>query len=106
LDEETAGLPGITRESVDERRRAGTLLAVRVGCDWRYPACQFQDGEVDLGLTDAIRGLAPHGQWVTLDLLPAPDAVLEGRTPLQALREGDCATVLRLVRAGQDNGFA
>ncbi len=103
--EEAARLLGITRETVDERRRAGTLLAVREGSDWRYPACQFRDGEVIPGLTEVVRGLAREGPWVTLDFLLAPDTVLEGQTPLQALRDGDREEVLRLVRASRGDGF-
>jgi hypothetical protein len=47
--EEAGQILGITRQAVDKRRRAGTLLAVREGSDWRYPACQFEDGEVVAG---------------------------------------------------------
>ena len=36
-------LGGISRQAVDKRRRAGQLLAVRVGNDWRYPAIQVED---------------------------------------------------------------
>ncbi|WP_052764144.1 hypothetical protein [Microvirga massiliensis] len=94
-----------TRQVVDERRRAGTLLAVRNESEWRYPACQFQDGEVVSGLREVVRGLAREGPWVTLDFLLAPDTVLEGKTPLQALRDGDREEVLRLVRASRGDGF-
>ena len=43
--EEAGRTLGITRQAVDKRRRANTLLAVREGSDWRYPACQFHQGE-------------------------------------------------------------
>ncbi|WP_052764128.1 hypothetical protein [Microvirga massiliensis] len=82
--EEATRLLGIAREVGDERRRAGTLLAILEGSDWRYPACRFQQGEVISGLTDLIRGLASEGPWATLDFLLAPDTARAGRTPLQA----------------------
>jgi hypothetical protein len=104
--EKVARRLGITRESVDERRRIGTLLAVREGEDWRYPACQFREGEVVPGLPEVVRGLADAGPWATLDFLLAPDTVLAGWTPLQALRAGDRDAVLRLVRAEQGDGFS
>jgi hypothetical protein len=104
--EEAARRLGTTRESVDQRRRAGTLLAIPERGDWCYPACQFRDGEVVPGLPEVVRGLADAGSWVTLDFLLAPDTVLAGRTPLQALQDGDHDAVLRLVRASQGDGFA
>ena len=68
--------------------------------------CQLQQGDVVPGLLDIIRGLASGGPWVTLDFLLAPDTVLSGRTPLQALLAGDRDEVLRLVRASLSDGFA
>jgi hypothetical protein len=104
--EEVGRLLEITCEIVDERRRACTLLAVPEGSDWRYPACQFEQGEIIPGLPEVVRGLASEGPWVTLDFLLAPDTVLAGWTPLQALQEGDRDAVLRLIRISQGDGFA
>jgi hypothetical protein len=103
--EEAARSLEMTREAVDEWRRAGLLLAIPEGSDWRYPACQFQQSDVVPGLAEVVRGLAAAGPWVTLDFLLAPDTVLGGRTPLQALRKGDRDAVLRLVRASRGDGF-
>jgi hypothetical protein len=36
----------------------------------------------------------------------APDTVLAGRTPLEALRAGERDPVLRLVQGAQGDGFA
>jgi hypothetical protein len=104
--EEAGQILGITRQAVDKRRRAGTLLAVREGSDWRYPACQFEDGEVVAGLPDVMRRFDPANAWMVLDFLLAPDTVLAGRTPLEALKAGDHDQVLRLVRGIQGDGFA
>jgi hypothetical protein len=104
--EEAGQILGITRQAVDKRRRAGTLLAVREGSDWRYPACQFEDGEVVAGLPDVMRRFDAANAWVVLDFLLAPDTVLAGRTPLEALKAGDHDQVLRLVRGIQGDGFA
>lgn len=104
--EEAGRVLGITRQAVDKRRRGNALLAVREGSDWRYPACQFDQGEVVPGLADVLRGFAEAGPWVTLDFLLAPDTAITDRTPLQALRDGDFAAVDRLVRAERADGFA
>jgi hypothetical protein len=80
--EAAARLLGITGEAVDEWRRTGILLAIPEGSDWRYPASQFQKGEVVSGLLKVVRGLADADPWVTLDFLLAPDTDLGGRSPL------------------------
>ncbi|MET3900428.1 hypothetical protein ABIB57_004394 [Devosia sp. UYZn731] len=105
--EEAGRLLGITRQAVDKRRRANTLLALRSGSDWHYPACQFDQGEVIAGLAEVIAGFASAGPWIALDFLLAPDTMLDGQTPLEALRRGLRDAVLRLARAtGEMDGFA
>jgi hypothetical protein len=104
--DEAGRILGITRQAIDKRRRAGALLAVREGSDWRYPACQFNHGEVVAGIPDIVRGFGSASPWVMLDFLLAPDTVLAGRTPLAVLKAGDREPVLRLVRGSQGDGFA
>jgi hypothetical protein len=104
--EEAGRILGITRQAVDKRRRSNAILAVREGSDWRYPACQFGEGEVIFGIADVLRGFASSGPWVTLDFLLAPDTALGGRSPLEMLRSGDFEPVFRLVRANETDGFA
>lgn len=105
---DAAALLGVSRQAVDKRRRAGTLLAVREGSDWKYPACQFDvaAGAVVGGIADVIAALAGQGAWTVLDFLLAGDDALGGRSPLAALRTGDLAPVLRLARADAGDGFA
>jgi hypothetical protein len=104
--DEAGQILGITRQAVDKRRRASTLLAVREGSDWRYPACQFDGGEVVAGIPDVVAGFGSSSPWVVLDFLLAPDTVLAGRSPLEALKAGDREPVRRLVRVAQGDGFA
>ena len=102
-------LGGISRQAVDKRRRAGQLLAVHVGSDWRYPAAQAdRDGNVPDGLGDVIRAMQDAGPWATLDFLLAPESTLDGLTPLDALRRGGAAAeiVLRLVTAAQSDTYS
>ncbi|GLU27899.1 DNA-binding protein [Brucella sp. NBRC 12950] len=107
LSAEDAGkVAGITRQAIDKRRRSKVILAVRDGSDWKYPVCQFRDGEVLPGIAEVVRGLEDQGSWATLDFLLAPDSVLGGRSPVDALRQGDRGAVERLVRANAGEGFA
>ncbi|ANT55001.1 helix-turn-helix domain-containing protein [Mesorhizobium amorphae] len=107
LSAEDAGrLLGISRQAVDKRRRAGSLLAVREGSDWRYPGCQFDETDVVGGIAEVVRAYASAGPWMALDFLLGPDSVLAGRTPLAALRAGDRDSVLRILRSEATDGFA
>ena len=107
LSADAAGkIAAITRQAIDKRRRANAILAVREGSDWKYPACQFRDGNVLPGIAEVVRGLEGQGAWATLDFLLAPDSALGGRSPLDALRAGDLGAVERLVRANSGDGFA
>lgn len=107
LSAEKAGkIVGITRQAIDKRRRGNAILAIREGSDWKYPAFQFRDGEVLPGIAEVVRGFEGQGAWVTLDFLLASESALGGRSPLDALREGDLGAVERLVRANAGDGFA
>jgi hypothetical protein len=50
-------LLGITREAVDERRRAKTLLAIRRDHEWVYPRAQFHGTGTIPYLVEVIQGL-------------------------------------------------
>lgn len=102
-------LGGISRQAVDKRRRAGQLLAVHVGADWRYPAVQAdRDGNVLDGLAGVIQAMRDVGPWATLDFLLAPESALGGLTPLNALKRGGAAaeTVHRLVTANRSDAYS
>jgi hypothetical protein len=104
-----AQLLGVSRQAIEKRRRANTLLAVRIGGDWRYPRCQFDESEgtVVAGLSKLLDVFAEAGPWVALDFLLAPDEALGNETPMQRLRrEGLTPELERLARIEQGDGFA
>lgn len=106
---EVAQQLGISRQAIEKRRRANALLAVRMGGDWRYPRCQFDDGkgEVVAGLPKLLGVFATANPWVVLDFLLAPDESLGNETPMQILRrEGLTPKLERLVRIELGDGFA
>ena len=104
--EEAGKIVGVSRQAIDKRRRGSAILAIRERGDWKYPACQFQDGQVLAGISDVVRGFEAQGAWVTLDFLLSRDSTLGGRSPIEALRQGDRVAVERLVRANAGDGFA
>jgi len=85
-----AKLLDTTRQTPHDRVRSGTLLAILDRGVWRFPAWQFDpegpDGVVE-GLPDVLQTLhtspLAKASW-----LVRPNQYLEGRTPLETLKEG------------------
>ena len=80
---------GVTRQAIDKRRRARTLLAVpRPSGDWAFPRAQFGPGLRPLpGLTDVLRAFHIEDPWMQLSELLTPDEDLGVRSIFQVLRE-------------------
>ncbi len=94
------------RKGVDRRRRRGQLLGWRAGGRTLHPAWQFDPrrGDTRPGLStvlEALSEVAPDPQAADA-LMRAPREDLDGRTLADLLAAGRIETVLRLVRAAQD----
>lgn len=103
---------GISRQAVDKRRRAGTLLALRwTGRSFSYPAWQLRNGQPLPGLHRVLSALGdddghPIGQ-VVFFLTSFPR--LADKRPLDLLREGSQQAIDDVVRAAEafmDQGAA
>jgi hypothetical protein len=103
---EVARLLGIDEAGVEGMRATRRLLAVPFRGDWAYPAFQFRDGAALPGLNRLLEAHAGKDPWVILDLLLAPDPALNGRAPLEALRDGDAEALSRHVAQAEGDGFA
>jgi hypothetical protein len=101
-------LLGISRQAVDKRRNAGQLLGVRdrEGADWLYPLWQLQNGAILPGLERTLRVLfdGQHDAWAAMIFFLETDVPGGIRTPLEALRSGDEATVLRAAMMYGEHG--
>ena len=98
---EAARLLGTTRQTPHDRAGKGALLAILDQGRLLFPAWQFDPegpNGVLAGLPDVLRALdvSPLGKasWLT-----RISPYLEGRTPLQALREGEFERVIDQARA-------
>jgi hypothetical protein len=94
------------RKGVDRRRRRGQLLGWRAGASTQHPAWQFdaRRGDTRPGLPavlEALSEVAPDPEAADA-LMRAPREDLDGRTLADLLAAGQIETVLRLVRAAQD----
>ncbi len=104
---EVAQILGISRQAVDKRRQAGTLLAIRVGGHgYRYPFWQFEQSGVLGGLEPVLKALARHDEWMKLAFFVNANVHLNDESPLHRLRRGDVETVLQAAEAYGEHGAA
>ncbi|MCA9878662.1 MAG: hypothetical protein KC442_12800 [Thermomicrobiales bacterium] len=87
-----ASLLGISRQAVDKRRKRGTLIGLDLGRrGYAYPVWQ-----VELpGLEAVLAQLGELGPWAQAGFFLAPNAWLDDRPPLLALRAGEKDAVIR-----------
>jgi hypothetical protein len=88
----------IPEQLVEERRKAGELIAVKAGEGYRYPACQFTPEGVVTGLSEVLAVMPIRADCMRLEWLLITDDALEGITPLRALRAGRLEEVLDIAR--------
>jgi len=106
--DEVAARLGMSRAAVEQRWRAGQLLAVPGEAGPGYPARQFEAGDVVPGLADVLTWFGRERPWGALAFLLTPDDQLGGLAPLEALKRRDpalTAMTIRLARAHDSDGF-
>lgn len=96
---EVADLLGISRQAVLMRIKRGKILALTLGSDdYLFPACQFDDKGVIAGLDEVLAAFNIEDSWTRLSVLLDTDDAIGGQRIIDALREGEIRTVLRIVR--------
>lgn len=97
----------LTRQGVNRRRRARTLLAIDVGRrGYRYPAWQFVSAGTLPGLEAVLEALKPQDPWMQLTFMVSPNVRLGNSAPLDVLRAGDRDKVITAARAFGAHGAA
>lgn len=97
-----SALAGCSVNELSRRRRSNLVLALSLpglkGRHHRFPACQFEPRvrEVMPQLLGLFGGRRP---WQLYDFLRHPEPLLQGRIPLNLLRCGRAAEVLRVAKA-------
>lgn len=98
---------GITRQAVDKRRRAGTLIGLTTGrYGYRYPIWQFTQSGAVPGLEDVLTALASHDEWMQAAFLISKNPRLNGRTPIEMLKAGKLDQVLNAAQVYGEHGAA
>ena len=90
---------GITPATVEQLRRVGRLLAVPAEHGFAYPAWQFDGRGMLSGLLTVLKTLDGYDAWGQLAFFLTPHNGLDGRRPLDVLREGRCELVRQVARA-------
>lgn len=102
-----AAILGISRQAVDKRRKADRLLAVSVGKrGYLYPACQFEDEKIIEGVAEILPKMNTLSSWSALRFLVNANDRLEGRTPIQALHQGEIERVVGAASQFLEHGAA
>jgi hypothetical protein len=104
--EQVGSALGIQRQSVDKRRKAGTLLAIGLGNRFVYPVWQIEGNNTLGHLADVLHALKDHDEWRKLSFFVHKNVRLRGQSPLNALRAGQYEDVLKAARTLGEHGAA
>jgi hypothetical protein len=104
---EVANRLGIVQRAVEERRRAGQLLAFPMRrIRYVYPVWQFRSHGLLPGFEETLMALGTPNPWARAAFFLAKNVYLNGVSPLAELRRGHVADVLRAARADGEHGAA
>ena len=104
---DVADLLHVSRQAVDKRRKKHQLLGVSLGRrGYLYPAEQFLDGQTVSGLDKVLAALQEYSAWTQLMFLKTGDVRLQGKTPLDCLREGQVEDVVQAAECYGDQSAA
>lgn len=101
---EATQFSGIPKRTLQRMRSGGQTLALSIRggrSGVRYPAWQFEPGVLRV-LPDILAAFGKHGAWQAHDFLTYAEPLLAGRVPLDEIRAGRAAGVLRILRAAAD----
>lgn len=98
---------GVSRETVNQRRLNRELIALQHEVrGFRYPAWQIEP-PVRAAMAEVLAACgADLDPWASYLFFTQPEPLLRGKTPLQALRAGQRAAVLRVAVALHEDRFA
>ena len=106
---DVAQILGMTTAGVHKRYQAGQLLGIREGTRRiGYPGLQFDGPRVVRDLPRVLAVLAENetDEWSQLRFLAGSNARLGGRTPVEALKDGDVEQAVSAARAFGEHGAA
>ncbi len=104
---QVAQMLGLSREAIDKRRQAHSLIGLNMGRHgYRYPVWQFTKSGALPGLKDVLQALAPHDEWMQIAFFVSENPRLSDATPIDVLRTGDLKRVIDAAQAYGEHGAA
>lgn len=104
---EVAQRLGVVQRTVEERRRAGRLLAFPVRrVRYVYANWQFSPHGMLPGFEEALLTLETNNPWARAAFFLGKNIYLNGASPLTELRHGKIADVMRAAQAYGEFGAA
>ena len=95
-----AGHLGISKTAVVKRVHSGSLLAITDASGrLQFPVAQFTDSGTIEGLKEFLTAFNVRSPWTQLALLLDTDVAVGGKRLVDALRAGELAKVLDVVRS-------
>lgn len=105
--QEAGEVLGISRQAVEKRRKAHTLIGLTTGRHgYRYPAWQFTNSGVLPGLEDVLKALEPNDEWMQAAFFLGKNPRLGDRTPVEMLEGGEVTRVLDAAQVYGEHGAA
>jgi hypothetical protein len=101
---QVANFLGLSAEAVDRRRASNQLLAVPRGDGFSYPGFQFDEGKTLPGMEDVLRALSAVDPLMQLLFFNSANERLDGRTPIEALRQGELERVVEIANIYGEQG--
>ena len=105
--EQMAEVLHLSRQAVDKRRKTNRLVGLDAGRHgYIYPGWQVTKSGMLNGLEAVLGELKDHDPWMRVQFMLQPNSRLNDRSPLEALRGGDIASVRAAARALGEHGAA
>ncbi len=81
-------------QDLAQMRENGHLIGIEVDDHYVYPTWQFVDGKILPGLDKLFSELKRDGIWTIMIFMLTGDLRLDGKTPLEMLRQGEIEQVI------------
>lgn len=97
----------LTRQTVNLRRKQGTLLGLDAGRHgFRYPAWQFARTGTIRGLDETLTALKQLDPWMQQAFMLGKNARLKDKRAIDVVRDGDVSAVVKAAAAFGEHGAA